>query len=129
MRSLPHRALPALSLILALAPAEAIRAEAAPGPVLEVAEFRLVPGTSEADFLLAAQATMPPLRDHPGFLSRRITRSETGVWSDLVLWTDLTSAKAAAAAMMADPAFAAFVARIDMATLTMRHDRVMWQAD
>jgi hypothetical protein len=126
----PMRLLPALALTILLAPAEAARAEApAPGPVMEVVSFRLVPGTSDAAFLAAAQATAAPLQGQPGFLGRHLTRAEDGTWTDHVLWSSLPQALAAADQMMAEPAFQPFMALIDGPTVTMRHDPILWQMD
>lgn len=119
--------LTALALTLLLAPADAARAGAGPNPVMEVVTFRLLPGVTEAAFLAAARATEAPLRRQPGFLSRSLTLSDDGHWTDHVLWSSLPEATAAAQAMMAEPAFAPFMAAIDGASVTMRHDRVLWQ--
>lgn len=126
---MPRFPLTSLALTLLFAPADAARAEGAPGPVLEMVSFRLMPGVTEPAFLAAAGATAAPLRDQPGFLGRRLTRSDDGVWSDLVLWSSLPEALAAAEVMMAEPTFGPFMAAIDMSTISMRHDRVLWQMD
>lgn len=119
-----------LALLLALAPADAARAEAGPpGPVLEVVTFRLTPGVSEADFLAAARATEAPLRAQPGFLSRHLTRSDAGEWTDHVAWASLAQAMSAAEVVMAEPAFGPFMAAIDGASVRMRHDQILWQMD
>ncbi|QYK40217.1 MAG: hypothetical protein KF887_12310 [Paracoccaceae bacterium] len=122
------RLLPCLVPTLALAAPDAARA-AGDGPVIEVVSFRLVAGTPEADFLAAAAATEPPLRTAPGFVARRLVRAEGGVWTDLVEWSSLGAAQAGAQAMTAEPAFGAFVALIDMDSLTMRHDALRWRMD
>ncbi len=134
MRPTPAPALiPALALTLMFAPADAARADSAraagSGPVLEVVTFRLVAGPTQDQFLAAAHATDSPLRRQPGFLSRRLTLAEDGTWTDLVTWASLPQAKAAATAMMAEPAFQPFMAMIDMDTVQMRHDSILWQMD
>jgi hypothetical protein len=123
---------PALMLTLLLAPADMTRADMAPGgdgPVLEVVTFRLAATATEAAFLTAAEATAAPLRRQPGFVARSLTRGEDGTWTDLVTWTSLSAAHAAAQAMMADPAFGPFVALIDPASMQMRHDTILWRMD
>jgi hypothetical protein len=122
------RVLPALMLTLCALPADMARA-GGDGPVLEVVSFRLIPGTPEADFLAAARATEPPLRLQRGFLSRQLTRSANGTWTDHVAWASLPMALAASEAMMAEPAFQPFMALIDGASLQMRHDQILWQVD
>jgi hypothetical protein len=122
------RVLPALMLTLCALPADMARA-GGDSPVLEVVSFRLIPGTPEADFLAAARATEAPLRRQHGFLSRQLTRSEDGTWTDHVTWASLPVALAASEAMMAEPAFQPFMALIDLSTVKMRHDPILWQVD
>lgn len=98
-------------------------------PVLETVTFRLQPGTDPADFLAAAQGTEAPLRHCAGFVSRRLSRGEDGLWADHVVWADGAAALAAVQAMMAHPAFGPFMALIDGASLDMRHAPVLWQMD
>ncbi len=123
--------LPALALTILLAPAEAARAQAPEpgGPVLEVVTFRLLAEAKDAAFLTAAEATASPLRSQPGFLSRSLTRTPDGVWTDHVLWSSQATADAGAVAMMAEPAFAPFMALIDGPSVTMRHDPVVLRMD
>ncbi len=121
------RCLTALSLLIALAPADAVRADGAAGPVMEVVTFRLAPGTTEAAFLTAARATEAPLSRQPGFVSRRLLQGDGGLWTDLVEWQTRAQAEAAAAVMMADPAFTAFIVAIDPASIAMSHPGIRWR--
>lgn len=89
--------------------------------VAEIVTFRLIPGTAPAAFLVTARATEAPLRAQAGFLRRRLTHGDDGLWTDFVEWRDLASARAAARAVMAEPDFAPFMALIDGPTVTMRH--------
>jgi len=118
--------LPALSLMILFAPADAARADtaAADGPVMEIVSFRLTPGTTDTAFLAAAQGTATPLQAQPGFVSRHLTRAADGTWTDHVQWSSMAAAMAGAQAMMADPAFGPFMALIDGPTVSMRHDTI-----
>jgi hypothetical protein len=125
------RLLPALCLTILLAPADATRAEMgnADGPVMEIVTFRLTPGTSDAAFLAAAAATGAPLQAQTGFVSRHLTRTEDGSWTDHVRWSSMAAALSGADAMMADPAFGPFMALIDGPTVIMRHDTIAFAMD
>lgn len=128
------RLLPAFSLLICLAPADAARADTAAtgpmtGPVMEIVTFRLVAGATEAAFLAAAQGTADPLQAQPGFQGRTLTRAADGLWTDHVLWASTPEAMAAAEVMLADPAFAPFMALIDGPTVTMQHAPVLWRMD
>jgi hypothetical protein len=93
---------------------------------LETVTFRLRPGVDPAAFLAAAAATAGPVSRQPGFRDRRLVRGDDGRWTDLVAWSDLTAARAAAQAIMAEPAFGPFVALIDPEGMEMRHDTIAW---
>jgi hypothetical protein len=122
------RVLPALMFTLCALPAD-LAGAGGTDPVLEVVSFHLTPGTTDAAFIIAARATEGPLRRQPGFLSRQLTRSENGTWTDHVTWASLPQAMSAASAMMEDPAFGPFMALIDPASLQMRHDTILWRMD
>lgn len=94
--------------------------------VLELVQFRLQPGTDPAAFLAAARATEAPLRACPGFRRRQLC-ADGDDWADLVEWDSLTAAQAAAAAMMAHPAFGPFMAMIAPEGLRMAHLARHWQ--
>ena len=125
---------------LAFAPADAVRAGAADGPVAEadgpvaeadgpvteIVNFRLAAATPEAAFLDAARATGPLLMASSGFVSRRLSRGADGIWTDHVEWASLAEAEAAAGALMNDPAAEPFLAAIDPATIAMRHETLLW---
>ena len=94
-----------------------------PTPVLELVTFRLIPGTDPAAFAAAAEATRPLVAARPGFRARHLAQDREG-WADLVVWDSLTAAEAAAQAVMADPAFAPFMAMIAPDSVVMRHLKV-----
>lgn len=98
-------------------------------PVAEIVTFRLNATATPDAFLRAARGTGDALRAAPGFLRRRLTLGADGVWTDWVEWRDAATARAAANAVMQDPAFAPFMAMIDGATVTMRHDAICLMAD
>ena len=115
----------ALFLALLLAPADIARGEGAGPQVAEVVTFRLAAGTTEAGFLAAARATGPVAAAQPGYLGRHLSRGDDGSWTDHVLWQSRGAAEAAAAAVMTDPAFAPFMAAIDPASVTLRHEEIV----
>ena len=118
------RLLPAA--LLALAPADALRAGPPDAPVAEIVTFRLDTATPEAAFLAAARATGPLLAAAPGFVSPRLSRGADGTWTDHVEWSSLAEAEAAARAILSDPAAGPFLAAIDPSTIVMRHEALHW---
>ncbi len=96
---------------------------------LEFVTFRLLPGTDDDAFLAAARATEALVRRQPGFVSRRLSRGADGTWTDTVEWRSLAEARQAAQAVMADAAFAPFMARIDSASAAMRHETLALRMD
>ena len=115
-----------LGAVLLMAPADA-KAGGGDGPVLEVVRFRLVAGSDEAAFLQAAKATEAPLRAQAGFVSRRLVTDGQGGWTDVVEWASMAAAGVAAEKVMADPAFALFMAMIDPTSVQMEHLPIRWQ--
>jgi hypothetical protein len=95
-----------------------------PPSVAEIVTFRLVPGTDPDAFACTAAALDPWLAAAPGFLGRCLSCAPDGVWTDHVLWTDLPAASAAAEALPTRPEAAAFLAAIDLSSVTMCHAQV-----
>ncbi len=98
-------------------------------PVLEIVTFRIVEGTDTADFLTAARATEAMLRDRGSLIRRFLTVDEGGTWTDVIEWTSMGEAAAAAEAVMQHPDFAPFAAMIDGDTVEMRHAPILWRME
>lgn len=113
---------------LAFAPAELARAGSAE-PVLEVVTFRTVQGTDTEQFLNAARGTEALLRERDALVRRFLTVDETGLWTDVIEWTSMGEALAAAEAVMAHPDFAPFGSMIDPETVEMRHAPILWRME
>ncbi|MCD7059937.1 antibiotic biosynthesis monooxygenase family protein [Pelagibacterium xiamenense] len=89
--------------------------------VLEVVTFTLKPGADEAKFLADNGAVERFCKAQPGFISRRLTRDADGGWIDVVEWTDMRAAEAAANAIGDAEGIGPCFAAIDMDTVVMRH--------
>ena len=98
-------------------------------PVLELVTFRLAADLSPDAFVALAQATEPVLRRQPGYVSRKLVHAPDGLWTDIVEWDSLATATEAAKTVLSDPAFAPFVAAIDMASVSMAHPALVWRMD
>ena len=98
-------------------------------PVMETVSFRLMPGTDVAAFLDAAADTEARLRAKGTLVRRLLSRDASGGWSDVIEWTSMDDALAAAEAVMQDPAFAPFGAMIDPDTVQMRHAPILWRME
>lgn len=92
--------------------------------VIETVTFKINDTTSPAAFVQLAAAMNSYLTTCPGFMSRRLSVSETGVWIDTVAWADMDAAKAAAASIETAPEAAAFMGAIDGPSVTMLHSTV-----
>jgi proteasome lid subunit RPN8/RPN11 len=95
--------------------------------VLEVAKFAVAPSVDEAEFLTAAAQSSEALKALPGFVARRLARSDDG-WLDIVEWTDAASAQKAAGVFHTLPDAQPFCAMIDMGSATMSHCAVVASA-
>ena len=89
--------------------------------ILEIVLWCARDGATEAQVLAAADALQRDVAAFPGYLRRRVLRAEDGQWADLVEWTSLEEARAAAEAVMARPSAGAFMALVDEASVRMLH--------
>lgn len=93
--------------------------------VLELLTYRLHPDVTPDAFLALVDQTMPALHGHPGLLSRTLA-AQDGQWTEVVRWESQAQADAAGAAIMADPRVAPLMAAIDLGSLTMRFQPLLW---
>jgi hypothetical protein len=93
--------------------------------IIETVTFRAITGTDPQTIAAASDGMTPFLARQKGFVSRRLSLGEDGVWLDHVHWVDMDSAQAAAQAVMTAPEAGPFMSLIDMESVTMRHDALM----
>ena len=93
--------------------------------IIETVTFRALSGHDPQEVAVASDALTPFLARQKGFVSRRLSMGDDGVWLDHVQWTDMEAAQAASKALMSAPEAGAFMALIDMDSVTMRHDTLM----
>jgi hypothetical protein len=93
--------------------------------VLEMVTFSVYPGTDETAFVKAADAAGAVLATMPGFVNRRIARGEDGTWADIVEWTDMASAKKAAAVFPTVKAAQPFCSMIARGSTRMAHGLIV----
>ena len=105
------------------------RGGGAHAPVLEIVTFRLAGGTDPKTFLKAAAGTEAVLRDQGALIRRILTVDADGLWTDVVEWTSMEEALAAAETVTQHPDFAPFGAMIDGASVNMRHAHIRWRMD
>jgi hypothetical protein len=91
-----------------------------PGAV-EVVLYRSKPGVADEEVVAASEALQSDLETYPGYLRRRLMKTTDGLWVDTVDWRSLSEALAAAAAIMARPSAAGFMALVDEPSVQMLH--------
>ena len=96
-------------------------------PVAEIVTFTLVPGVSDADFLALSQRTAAFCEAQSGFRARRLSRDGEGRWTDYVLWSDMQTAKDAAAKFPEQDFAPDLMAAIAPDSVMMRHEAVLWE--
>ena len=89
--------------------------------VVEIVQFRLADGVSDADFKAAAASTMPFLCGTDGFIRRTLSRGEDGLWIDHVEWTNADIAQTTAAAAMENETMMPFMMAIDPASISLSY--------
>jgi hypothetical protein len=92
--------------------------------VIELVLFRPRPGVGEEALRSAAAESTGFLRRQEGFVRRELAvAGDTGEWADIVHWTDLASARRAAAIFHEAPEAQAFMALLDFQQTTLHHLR------
>lgn len=90
--------------------------------VVEIVEFRLAGDVSAEAFVETAAALESAfLCNAPGYIRRTLTQREDGTWLDMVEWTSLDEALAAADAIMMADSAASFMQAIDPNSIKMGH--------
>ncbi|MGL4634384.1 MAG: hypothetical protein ACRCWF_00235 [Beijerinckiaceae bacterium] len=92
--------------------------------VMEIVRFKAKAGASTQTVIIAATKLETWLRKQSGFVQRRLCQSENGNWIDIVEWQDMSSAQAAAQAIMTTPDAAAFMGLIAMDSVDMTHAHI-----
>ena len=95
--------------------------------VMEIVSFRLKAGTDPMAFHKAAEAIDTLLSYRGTAVSRSLVMDDEDVWTDIIEWTSMEEAKAAAEELVKDPLFAPLGAMIDETTINMRHAPVQHQ--
>ena len=97
--------------------------------VMEIVSFRLNTNADPTAFRHAARAVDKLLRNRGTAISRSLVVDDDDVWTDIIEWTSMAEAKAAAEDLVKDPLFAPFGAMIDGETVNMRHAPVQHQME
>lgn len=89
--------------------------------VMETVMFKLKEGITREEFVSAAEKTVEFVTTQPGFVSRRLSCTGDGEWIEQIEWSDMASAKGAAAAIGTVEGNRPFLSAIDGPTVQMRH--------
>ncbi|NSX56636.1 antibiotic biosynthesis monooxygenase family protein [Parasulfitobacter algicola] len=92
--------------------------------IIETVTFKLNDGVSRQDFIAAANEMSPWVESRPGFLHRRLSCTEDGIWIEHIQWADMDAAKAAAAEIGKIPGNANFLSAINGPTVQLTHSEL-----
>ena len=96
--------------------------EVDPAMIVEVSQFRLVPGADERAFIDAAEETQSGfLAKQEGFVSRDLLRAEDGSWMDIVRFETGEAARAAFEGFAGHPGVKTFESMLDPSSVSMTH--------
>lgn len=87
--------------------------------IIETVTFKLNEGVSQDAFVAAAKGMNAWVAARPGFVHRRLSCTEDGIWIEHIQWQDMPSAKAAAAEIGKAPGNADFLSAIDGKTVQL----------
>lgn len=92
--------------------------------VMETVTFKLKDGVTREQFADAAASLNAFVRAQSGFIARRLSCTQDGEWIDQIEWSDMASAKSAAAAIGTVESNRTFLSAIDGPTVQMRHSEL-----
>ncbi|MBI4085339.1 MAG: hypothetical protein HY432_02420 [Candidatus Liptonbacteria bacterium] len=96
--------------------------------IVEIAQFKLVAGVSEKDFLQEAEVVQNNFLEKQrgyGYIDRELLKDKDGQWVDILHWNSMEEAHKAAEVMMSDPATQDFMQKIDPSSVKMLHLEVV----
>lgn len=88
---------------------------------IETVTFRLNAGVSRDAFASAAKSISDFAAKRDGFIARRLSVGEDGLWIEHIEWASLAAAKAAAAAIGTEPTLAPVMGMIDGPSVSLYH--------
>ncbi|CUH48664.1 MULTISPECIES: hypothetical protein [Ruegeria] len=94
--------------------------------IAETVTFKLAADVTKEDFVNIMKGTESFVRNADGFVFRRLSAGDDGLWTDTVIWADMDCAQSAAAAFPKQDFAPAVMAAIAPDTVTMRHDAIHW---
>ena len=95
--------------------------------VSEIVTFRLTGHAEVSAFLAAADQMQRLLKATGAMVQRTLSESDTGTWTDHIVWTSLAAAQTAAAELPQKPEAQPFMSLIDPGSVTMQHAKVHLQ--
>ncbi|WP_422081432.1 hypothetical protein [Ulvibacterium sp.] len=97
--------------------------------VLEMVLWKSKEGISTATAKKSFTRLNDFVRDQPGFISRKTSLAEDGRFLDIVLWTDMASAKAASEKAMKNKDLVEIFSTIDEREMVFQHFEVFNSTD
>ncbi len=94
--------------------------------IAEIVTFSLNEGVSDADYLALSEATKDYVTGAAGFVTRQLSKSEDGIWTDYIVWDSMENAQEAAKGFMEQAFAPALVGAINAETMTLRHQKICW---
>ncbi len=88
---------------------------------IETVTFKLNSGVSRAEFVEAAQAINDFASKRDGFISRRLSCDDDGLWIEHIEWATLEAAKSAAAEIGNEPSLLPCMQAIDGSSVKLHH--------
>ncbi|NMH88095.1 hypothetical protein [Flavivirga algicola] len=89
--------------------------------VVELVLFKTKPEFTKDQMVDAAKNINPILEKYNGYISRKLSITDDGKWTDIVYWTDLKSAEKASKHILEDPLAQKYFAMIDETSMEFSH--------
>ncbi len=93
----------------------------------EIAIVKLKAGVSDEIFLKEAKNVQIYLQNSPGYVSRKLFKSQNGYWVDMVEWSSQENALKAFESFSKDSANHKFEELLDVSSMQMYHSSEFWK--
>ncbi|WP_394246077.1 antibiotic biosynthesis monooxygenase family protein [Vibrio profundi] len=98
--------------------------------VIELVSFKLVHGTTQKDFIEAAEKSQKFVSTLPGFLYRSLSHNEEqDSWTDTVYWRSMEDAKSAGEQFMSCADCQPLMAMITPDSVNMQHQQIKMDSE
>lgn len=93
--------------------------------VYEIVRYKQKKDVMDQAILKASKALQEIVKTQPGLISRKLSKSDSGEWMDVVLWESIDHATQAAEVVNTHPVSGEFMKLVDETTMVFDHYEII----